>query len=69
MRNMKKSSKIQSTQILHIIRINLTSISMKEVMCSCGTKEREIPNMTKKTTILGLAPKSSRRSWKKKGTI
>jgi hypothetical protein len=69
MRNIEKSSKIQSTQSFHAMRIHLASISMKGVLCSCGAKERESPDMAKRTTILGLALTSSGRSLTKKGTI
>jgi hypothetical protein len=69
MRNMKKPSKIQSTQSLHTIIIHLASISMKEVLYSCGTKERESPYMTRKITTHGLALTSSRRILTKKGII
>jgi hypothetical protein len=54
MRKMNKSSKIWSTQSLHAMRIHLASVLMKEVLFSCGTNEREIPDMKKKIKIDGL---------------
>jgi hypothetical protein len=68
-RKMKDSSKIQSTHSLCTMRIHLASISIKEVLCSCGTKEKASLDMKEKTTVHGLAPTSSRRSQTKKATI
>jgi len=72
MKNAKKPSKGWSTQSLlpiHTLRIYLASILVKEVLHSCGIREREIPSMTKEMTAHGLSLMSSRRSLINKNTI
>jgi hypothetical protein len=71
LKNVKRPSKGWSTQILlHIcmLRAYLALISMKELLCSCGTRERPIPGMTRELTTHSLALTSSRRGPIKKST-
>jgi hypothetical protein len=55
--------------LIHTLRIYLTSITVKEVLRSCGTRRRESPSMTRRMTTHGLALTSSRRSSIKKNII
>jgi hypothetical protein len=68
----EEAIKRESTQNLlpiHTLRIYLTSITVKEVLHSCGTRRRESPSMTRRMTTHGLALTSSRRSLIKKSII
>jgi hypothetical protein len=65
MKKMKKLSKIQSTQSLHAIRIHLASISKKDALCSCGTKERASPDMNKTDNNSWLGPYIIRKKFDK----
>jgi hypothetical protein len=67
----KHEEKVEETVMrsLHVLIIHLALILLKEVLCSCGTRERESLGMTSEITNHGLALTSPRRSLIKRGII